>query len=103
MFIENNRTFLLRLINKQFEMIGIDMRYENLPDDGKILPLKSKRREYWYEIYTFNDEKEYLLWRNWMREEIAKEGYTNVESESMYIDLRYGMNHINKVLTTELQ
>lgn len=100
-YIEHNRPLLLKLINKQFEMLGLDLKYENIPDDGKLQT--KTRRVYWYEIYNFTTEEQYRTWVDYVEKEVRGAAYVEPEAEVMYIDLRYGLNYINKPLTQGTQ
>lgn len=100
-YIEHNRPLLLKIINKQFEMLGIELKYENIPDDGKLQT--KKRRTYWYEIYSFTTEEQYTTWIEYVEKEVRGAAYMEPENEIMYIDLRYGLNYINKPLTEGAQ
>lgn len=73
------------VVNKQFEMIGVDLRLENIPEDSLIV--NGKKRELWYEVYTFETEEQYKEWRTWAEKLIP--GWKDM----LYIDLRYGMTY----------
>lgn len=77
-----------RIVNKQFEMIGVDIRWGNIPEDG-LVPKNKKEMIPWFEKYMFRDEKQYREWEKWAIEELKKE---NLEEEWINIFLIYSMN-----------
>ena len=73
------------IVNKQFEILGLDMKFEDIPEDELIDIGKGKKR-LWYNHFKFTEEQE-EEWRKWYR------GFNNKrlsEKELMFIELRYG-------------
>lgn len=93
MIVENSKDFRNRLINKQFEMIGENIKYEEIPSDG-LLKI-GKKTKYWYDWYFFRNEAQYKEWMKWAKEEIENIGGIDniVERELLYLDLRYGLKY----------
>lgn len=74
---------LSKIVNMQFEMIGIDLRLETIPEDNIIIV--GKKKELWYEVHKFESEEQYKEWRSWA------ESIVRNEKDMNYIDFRYGM------------
>lgn len=91
MKIERDKKLLSILVNKQFEIKNIDYSIEKIWEDGEIVITGKKKKEWWYNHYKFDNEEEYILWRNWVREEIEKKQIYEIEKETNYVDMRYGM------------
>lgn len=86
-----NKKLLPLLVNKQFEMKGIDYDLDRIRKDGLIEVGVKKKKEWWYNHYKFDNEEEYLLWRKWVEEQISLSMGYDVEKETMYVDMVYGM------------
>lgn len=81
---------LTPIANKQFEMIGVKLKFADIPDSGVITVGKTK--DYWYNIYKFTEQQE-KEWRDWARQEMAEtfsESEENQKDILMYLELRYG-------------
>lgn len=76
---------LTEIIDKQFEIIGEVIRFENIPDDGLIEV--GKKKKYWYEHYKFTKEQE-EEWVKWMKSKISG---TLLSKKGDYIEMRYGL------------
>lgn len=91
MNIMNNKKLLPILVDKQFEMKEIPLTMVSIPEDLKIQV--GKKKDFWYNQYKFDNEGEYLEWRNWMQEQIKQAGYISPEKEANFVDLVFGMNY----------
>lgn len=80
---------LVRLVDKQFEMIGEKIRLKDIPKDG-IITINGKKM-YWYEYYKWDSMEEYEKWREWVKKELELIGNENIEYLLNYTDLRYGL------------
>lgn len=76
------------IINRQFELIGEQITYEDLPDDGVITIGKKKIR--WYEHYLFRDEDQYLAWKAFAISELTPH---NLQKKFDLIDMTYGLDY----------
>ena len=76
--------FIEKIIDKQFEMIGVDFRFKDVPDDNIILV--NKKKKYWWEVYKFKDVEQYGEWRKYILEQLKG----NVK-EANKIDFHYGL------------
>jgi hypothetical protein len=47
--------------------------------------------DYWYNKYTWENEKDYLVWKEWALEELEKEGMTKGELDKF--ELIYDLKH----------
>ncbi len=77
--------FLVPLIDKQFEMLGVPIRFNLIPEDGIITV--GKKKDYWYNIYTFTEEQE-KEWVKWAGEQLKKMGRSK---HFGYLNMRYGL------------
>lgn len=76
--------FIEKLIDKQFEMIGVEYRYKNIAEDGMVMIDKKKKN--WYDVYKFKDCKQYEEWRKYILEQLKGN-----EKEANKLDFHYGM------------
>jgi hypothetical protein len=76
--------FLTRLVDKQFKILGIQLRCSGIPDSGEITV--GKRKDYWYNIYSFTEEQE-KEWREWVKTQLVGDDMMWYD----YLDLRYGL------------
>lgn len=76
--------FIEKLIDKQFEMIGVNFRFKDIPDDNVILV--NKKKKYWWEVYKFKDVEQYGEWRKYLLEQLKGN-----EKEVNRIDFCYGL------------
>jgi len=76
------------LANKQFSMIGVNLKYEDLPEDGTIVFNGKKKK--WWDCYKFETQDQYLKWKKLAIEQLKKEGYD--ESYFNEIDMVIGLN-----------
>ena len=81
--------FVESIINKQFEMIGVDFRFKDIPENGILLVDKKKKN--WYDVYKFKDVNQYQLWREYLLKQLKGN-----ESEANRIDFKYGLLYENK-------
>lgn len=74
-----------QIINHQFKILGIDMNFEGIPEDGMVQV--GKKKKMWYDVYKFTEEQE-EEWREYARQKL--ESNFLERSNFDYIDLRYG-------------
>lgn len=90
---------LYKIINKQFEMIGKEITYEEIEKTGglvKIMKSKKEVSEYWYKVFLFEDEEQYIEWKDWASDKIKKHlkvSGDDLNNEMQYLDLCYGLNY----------
>jgi len=77
-------SFIEKLVNKQFEMTGVNFRMADITEDGTILVDKKKKA--WYDYYKFETQEQYEEWKKY----IIKELNGNM-NEANRIDFMYGM------------
>jgi len=75
---------LNQIVDKQFEIIGVDMKFADIPED-EMVQVGDKKKP-WWQVYHFTDEQE-KEWREWM---IKASGGRLSEQERIFIELRYG-------------
>jgi hypothetical protein len=75
---------MVKIINRQFEMIGEKIRFEDIPDDELITV--GRKKIYWYNHFKFTEEQE-KEWVKWMRNTIKG---TSLHNRGDFIELRYG-------------
>ena len=89
MVVEGGEKGLMyEILNKQFDMISVKMKYEDLPQDG-IIVIDGKKM-YWYEHYKWDTVEQYKEWRKWSSEKLKHLGESNMIYILNYADLRYG-------------
>jgi hypothetical protein len=76
---------LTPVLNKQFEMLGLKMKFSDLPEDGIVQ--NGKKKDHWYNVYKFTEEQE-TEWREWAWERLK--GLENANYWMIYAELRYG-------------
>lgn len=74
------------IVNKQFEMLGVVTRVDDLDIDGMMKV--GKKKEYYYHVFHFTEQQE-ALWRAWALNKIGPNSYELKRFQ--YIDLRYGL------------
>ena len=84
-----------RVMDKQFEILGVKVRFDDIPDDG-LVEVGKKKKE-WYNVYKFTEEQE-EEWKKWAQEEIAKviEDKEKARKLLMKYELLYGLVRIYK-------
>jgi hypothetical protein len=91
MFLSTENKVIEMVIDRQFEMIGEDLRCKTLPEDGLIeVGDKKKKMVYWYEYYFFKSKEQYEEWREWATKELAR---INLGHKIDLVDLTYGLNY----------
>lgn len=90
--MRDQREIIERVIDKQFDMIGVSFRFKDIPDDGmiKIVEKKKDKLVYWYDHYKFSSKQQYEEWRDWAYSEFEKGELTN--KDFIRIDMLYSMN-----------
>lgn len=93
--VVEGESFLLRIANKQFEIIGEKIRFADIPDSGIVTYKigKKEKKDYWYNIYKFTEEQE-SEWRKWAWKELEKYCADNIHRQELFrrLDLCYGFN-----------
>jgi len=87
MTIEGNE-LVVKIINKQFSMIGEKMTFQELPEDG-IIEVGGKKKE-WYNHYKWESIEQYQEWRKWAGEKLKSLGESAATYLLNYADFRYG-------------
>lgn len=72
-----------QLINKQFEIEGIDYDFERMSASGMV-DIGKKNPVEWYNVYRFSSEAKYAEWKTLCLQHISAQ-------EFMHIDFKYGM------------
>jgi len=89
MVIEGREIPLMsKILNKQFEMIGEKMTFEDLPVDGILIINNKKVR--WYDHYKWDSWEQYQEWKKYAKEELKILGERGLEKFLNYMDFRYG-------------
>lgn len=94
-YLRNNPDLLLRLVDKQFEMIGEKVKYRDVENGVEFKEGKKQKILEWWKVYFFENIEQYDEWRDWAMNELKKHlslddrGYTN---EFNYLDLVFGLN-----------
>jgi hypothetical protein len=94
-YLMKNDDFLLRLINKQFEIIGEKVTYADIENGVKVNDGKKEKYIEWWKVYFFEDEDQYEQWKQWVMNELknklslSEREYLN---EFSYLDLVFGLN-----------
>jgi len=80
-------------VNKQFEMIGTQVRFEDIPEHGIVTYKDGKKdkKDYWYNIYKFTEEQE-KEWKEWAVKELRKmcEDEKVVKEAFRQLEMLYG-------------
>lgn len=71
-------------------MLGIKMRFSDIPEDGLVESGK-KKKDYWYNVYKFTEEQE-KEWRDWALEELRKACSDDKRVMEVFreVDMHYG-------------
>lgn len=85
MEIEKELEFLIPLIDKQFEMLGVPLRFKGIPEDQMVMV--GKKKDYWYNLYRFTEEQE-KEWMKWAEAELKKKGR---EKYFYLLNMTYGL------------
>lgn len=85
---KNNIDIITYLANEQFKIIGLKLKYEDLPDDG-IIVFNGKKKK-WWDCYGFSDQQQYEKWKSLAIKQLLKEGYE--ESYFNEIDMVVGLD-----------
>ena len=78
------RYLVNEIIDKQFKIIGVDLKFADIPEDELIEV--DKKKVLWYHHYKFTEEQE-KEWKDWV---IKKNQGKLSHNELMFIELRYG-------------
>lgn len=65
MEIEKDK-ILTKIVDKQFEILGVKMKFSDIPESGLVDGKK------WYNVYKFTEEQE-LKWKEWALKELEEE------------------------------
>jgi hypothetical protein len=92
MIIEGDK-ILTKVADKQFEILGEKIRFEDIPDDGLVTYVvgKKEKKDYWYNVYKFTEEQE-EKWQNWAKKELRKVCADEIHLAEVFreLDLLYG-------------
>lgn len=83
---------IIYIIDKQFEILNLPIRYVNLPEDGKIL--NGKKKEEWQKYYKFETEEDYIKWREWTEKECSIHNFKDWDVD--LIDMVFGLDFKRK-------
>ena len=75
------------IVNEQFKIIGVNVKFEDIPEKG--IKVKNKYVK-WFDYYKFKDEEEYLKWKRWALIEMDKMGTKEKFDE---LDMLYGLSY----------
>lgn len=95
-YLPKNQDLLWELVNKQFEMIGEKVTYQQVENGVPVTKGGKKKIVEWWKVYQFRDEAQYEEWKDWAVErmrayfELGEEAFRN---EVNYLDLCYGMQY----------
>lgn len=84
----------MKVLDKQFEMLGVKIRFSDIPDSGVVSYTdgKKEKKDYWYNVYKFTEKQE-KEWKEWAREELRRNFCADEEHLNrvfMNLELRYG-------------
>lgn len=83
----------LKILNKQFEILGEKIKFEDIPENGIVTYKEGKKekKDYWYNVYKFTEEQD-KEWRKWALTELRKICADKVQAEEVFreLDLLYG-------------
>lgn len=85
--METGQTKEIRqLLNLQFKMIGENITFEEIPENGMMII--DKKKVHWFKLYKFKDEEQYLKWK----QELYKvEDLTELQLDM--IDMVFGLDY----------
>jgi hypothetical protein len=86
---------LHELVNKQFEIIGVDTTLEELEKNGNMVVIQEGKKEKkieWWHYYHFDSWMEYDKWIDWCTKQLAEVYEPEVlKLELNFLDLAYGL------------
>lgn len=93
----HNEPLLNRLVDRQFQMIGLDVKIGDVKNGVQVKDGKKVKVVDWWKAYHFEDEEQYMEWKEWAANEIFK-FYSNIEESELqieinYLDLVWGMSY----------
>ena len=80
-----NKT-VLRVINQQFKLIGLDITFDDIEEYEK----EGKKKVFWFDKYKFNSEEDFLKWKTWAVSELSK---ASLEKKVDEIDMLWGFGY----------
>lgn len=63
--------FLKLIINKELEIAGADITYDDIVEDGK-LPNEERKLSNWHDMYSFDTIDQYIEWKNFVLDHFNK-------------------------------
>lgn len=75
-------------MDKQFEMLGMEMRFSDIPEHG-VVTYKEGKKDYWYNIYKFTEAQE-AEWEKWALAELRKIYGDSADGIFVRLTLTYG-------------
>lgn len=85
---------LTKILNKQFQILGLQIKFSDIPESGIITYKEGKKekKDYWYNVYKFTKKQE-SEWKEWALEELKKiHSKEDAESILRDLELRYGFS-----------
>ena len=91
MTIEGEK-YVTKIVDKQFEIIGIPMKFSDIPEDGIVSYKEGKKekKDHWFNVYKFTSDQE-TEWKKWALSELSKK-FNNAEDILREIEMRYGFS-----------
>lgn len=84
------------LFNKQFELIGCEINYQELKESNFLIPNKKGKGIPWWSTLSFSTYEDWLSWIYWLTAEIKKRySSPDPKREALNFDLLYGLNYKN--------
>lgn len=74
------------IINRQFKIIGLDIKFSDIEELVEV----GKKKIPWYEHYLFDTKEQYEEWRDWAKRELSEK---DIDEDFTKIDLIYGLNY----------
>ena len=78
---------LKKIVNHQFQIIGVEVKFEDIPEEGIKV---GKKLVKWYDYYFFENEDQYMVWKRWALKELEKINSAHRINE---IDMLYGLQY----------
>lgn len=76
---------LKKIVDKQFEIIGLDIKFVDVKEEISV----KKKKIPWYKHYLFENEEQYEKWKKWAIQEMEK---MDLADQFVKLDLIYGLN-----------
>lgn len=86
MEIDHSNKTVKKVVNEQFKYLGLDITFADIEEEVQV----GKKKIKWYHHYRFENEQQYLKWKEWAIEELKKVG---LENEFNKIDMIWGFTY----------